>query len=132
MGGASIAVNPIHLGLGATAVAEPAFTGSMDWYAGYLGRHQADGAEGRLVATFSFKEPWNMWEMHPNGAEVVLCLAGTMKLHQEKPDGARQSVVLAPGEYAINEPGTWHTADVVGEATALFITAGLGTQHRAR
>ena len=34
MGGTNIAVNPIHLGLGAAAITEPAFTGSMDWYAG--------------------------------------------------------------------------------------------------
>jgi hypothetical protein len=26
----------------------------------------------------------------------------------------------------------WHTADVVGTATALFITAGMGTQNRPR
>jgi hypothetical protein len=31
-----------------------------------------------------------------------------------------------------NPPGWWHTADVTGSATALFITAGLGTEHRAR
>ena len=35
-------------------------------------------------------------------------------------------------EYAINAPGVWHTADVTGEATALFITAGKGTEHRPR
>ncbi len=32
----------------------------------------------------------------------------------------------------INEPGVWHTADVESTATALFITAGLGTEHRPR
>jgi len=26
----------------------------------------------------------------------------------------------------------WHTADVEGHATALFVTAGAGTQHRLR
>ena len=67
-----------------------------------------------------------MWEMHPHGAEVVLCMAGGMPLHYERPDGSKHSVQLAPGEYAINEPGTWHTADVIGEATAHFITAGAG------
>ena len=125
-------VSPIHLGLGATAVTEPAFTGSMDWYAGYVGRHASDGTEARLVSTFTFSSPWTMWEMHPHGEEVVLCLAGTLTLHQERTDGSRQSVVLAPGEYAINERGTWHTADVTAEATALFITAGVGTLHRPR
>ena len=132
MGGTRIAANPIHLGLGAAAIIEPVFTGSMDWYAGYLERHPADGVEGRLVTTFMFSESWSTWEMHPSGAEVVLCLAGSMTLHQERPDGSKQSVALEPGEYAINERGTWHTADVVGETTALFITAGAGTQHRPR
>jgi len=41
-------------------------------------------------------------------------------------------VTLRPGHYAINDAGTWHTADVESEATALFITAGMGTQHRPR
>ena len=36
------------------------------------------------------------------------------------------------GEYVINAPGVWHTADVEGSATALFITAGAGTEHRPR
>lgn len=122
---------PIHLGLGATASAEPAFTG-MDWYGAYVARHAKDGAEGRLVSMHRFSEPWTSWEMHPHGAEVVLCIAGSMTLHQELPDGRTTSVVLDAGRYAINPPGVWHTADVRGEATALFITAGEGTQHRAR
>ena len=132
MGGTNITVNPIHLGLGAAAVTEPVFNGSMEWYAGYVERHQSDGVEGRLVSSFTFRDSWSMWEMHPNGAEVVLCLAGSMTLYQERPDGSKQTVVLGPSEYAINELGTWHTADVNGEATALFITAGTGTQHRPR
>ena len=48
------------------------------------------------------------------------------------PDGSENTVTLGPGEYAINPPGAWHTADIDGEATALFITAGIGTQHRPR
>jgi len=70
--------------------------------------------------------------MHPHGSEVVLCTAGRMTLHQERTDGSRSSVTLEAGQYAINEPGTWHTADVEGEATAVFITAGIGTEHRPR
>ena len=41
-------------------------------------------------------------------------------------------MTLQAGEYAINPPGTWHTADVDHEATGLFITAGMGTEHRPR
>lgn len=121
----------IHLGLGATAEPQPPFTG-MEWYEGYGERHGADGAEGRLVSQYTFAESWDSWEMHPHGAEVVICTAGAMVLVQEFPDGAREQIKLAAGEYAINPPGVWHTADVADSATAIFITSGLGTQHRPR
>ena len=122
---------PIHLGLGATAVVQPAFTG-IEWYDGYGTRHGEDGIEGRLVSLHSFSESWDSWEMHPEGAEVVVCTAGTITLVQEAADGSVAKVTLNPDGYAINAPGVWHTADVTGSATALFITAGLGTEHRPR
>lgn len=129
----SLTTHPIHLGLGATAVAEPEFTGSPDWYAGYGQRHdETDGVEARLVSMHTFTGPWDVWEMHPLGSEVVLCTAGEMTLHQEHADGSTATVTLRAGEYAINPPGTWHTADVEGEATGVFITAGMGTEHRPR
>lgn len=128
----SLRTHPIHLGLGATAVPQPAHTGEMSWYEGYGERHGADGHEGRLVSMHTFSEPWDMWEVHPNGSEVVLCTDGEITLHQEAVDGSRSAVTLTAGEYAINEPGVWHTADVDITATALFITAGAGTDHRPR
>lgn len=131
MNNPNIYAQPLHLGLGAQAVAQPPFSG-MAWYDAYEDRNRADGAEGRLVSAYQFTESWDSWEMHPAGDEVVLCLSGRMTLHQEHADGATASVTLGPGDYAINPPGCWHTADIEGEATALFITAGLGTQHRAR
>ena len=127
--------HPLHLGLGGSAVPQPEFprdARAMQWYADYGTRHGADGAQGRLVSHYSFSESWPMWEMHPAGDEVVLCLAGRMVLHQEWPDGASATLTLGPGEYAINPPGVWHTADIAGAASALFITAGAGTQHRPR
>ena len=42
----SLAENPIHLGLGGRAVAQPAFTG-IEWYEDYANRTAADGTEGR-------------------------------------------------------------------------------------
>ena len=123
---------PIHLGLGATVKIEPRFTGAMEWYEDYSERHSADGAEGRLMTLSTFSEPWGMWEMHPSGSELVLCSAGSITLHQEAQDASVFSVRLGPGQYAINDPGVWHTADVEGEATVIFITAGMGTQHRPR
>jgi len=127
----NILTHPLHLGLGATVVAQPEFTG-MDWYVDYALRHGADGTEGRLVSMYRFNDPWDSWEMHPHGDEAVICLSGSMTLYQEHVDGSKASVVLGPGEYVINPPGTWHTADVGEPATALFITAGAGTEHRPR
>lgn len=131
MSAKSLSERFIHLGLGATAEAQPPFDG-MAWYEGYGQRHDGDGAEGRLVSMYTFTESWDSWEMHPVGTEVVLCTAGEMTLHQENADGTTDRVTIRAGEYAINPPGTWHTADVAGEATAVFITAGLGTEHRPR
>ncbi len=131
----SLQERPIHLGLGATAEAQPAFPAgdaAMEWYAQYAARHAGDGAEGRLVSMYRFTEDWTGWEMHPNGAEVVVCLEGRMDLIQQVPGEGERRVSLSPGEYAINPPGTWHTADIPGEALGLFITAGEGTQHRQR
>ncbi len=126
-----LSLHPVHLGLGATAVSEPEFTGDLAWYGDYGARHAADGAEGRLVSMHTFDAPWDVWEMHPQGGEVVVCTAGALTLLQEV-DGREVRTTLGPGEYAINAPGTWHTADVETSATALFITAGVGTQHRPR
>ena len=135
MAAQSLEQHPIHLGHGATAVPQPAFPRderAMQWYADYGARHGADGTDGRLVSLFRFSESWPMWEMHPHGDEVVVCLSGTMALTQEYPDGRIEQVTLAPGDYAINPPGVWHTADIDGETSGLFITAGAGTRHRPR
>ena len=123
----------VHLGLGATTVALPRHTGDMSWYEEYARRHGGDGAEGRLVSLHTFDADWSEWEMHPVGSELVLCLAGRLRLHQEDPDGATTTVTIGPHEAIVNQPGVWHTADVVeGPATALFVTAGAGTRHRVR
>ena len=128
-----LATHPAHLGLGAAASVEPAFTGP-EWYAAYAARHAADGAEGRLVSQYSFDASWESWEVHPHGAELVIVTAGSLTLHQEHADGSTESATLHAGDYAINPPGTWHTADVPAGTvcTAIFITPGLGTDHRPR
>lgn len=122
---------PVHLGTGATAVVQPEFTG-LPWYADYVARTAADGAEGRLVSLHRFARNWDSWEMHPAGEEVVICISGRLSLHQQRHDGTVEQTVLAGGDYAINPRGVWHTADVEGECSVIFITAGVGTKHRPR
>ncbi len=127
----SLLKTPLHLGLGATVKVQPDF-GGMQWYADYGARNAADGIEGRLVSMSQYRENWPGWEMHPAGDELVLCVAGEMVVHQEQSDGSIRSVTLGPGDYAINPPGVWHTADIAVSATAVFITSGIGTQNRPR
>ena len=130
-GARKLADSFIHLGLGASAVPQPPFDG-MAWYEAYGARYADDGREGRLVSEHTFTEGWPSWEMHPHGAEVVICTAGEMLLTQEFPDGRVERTMLGAGEYAINPPGVWHIADVEDRATAIVITAGEGTEHRPR
>jgi quercetin dioxygenase-like cupin family protein len=122
---------PVHLGRGATAVVLPEMDGTSEWFDRYTREHGAEGADGRLVSMYTFTEPWTTWEVHPDGHELVLCVSGEMTLHQEV-DGEVRTVTLRAGEAVINPPGTWHTADIDGSATGLFVTAGRGTRVRPR
>ena len=126
----SLARSSVHLGLGATSIPQPPYT-DLSWYAEYGARHGGDGAEGRLVSMHTFERPWDVWEMHPVGTEVVLVTQGVLTLLQQ---GAHEvtTVRLTAGEYAINPAGVWHTADADAPVTAVFITAGAGTEHRPR
>lgn len=127
----SLQHTPVHLGLGATVLRQERFTGDPSWYQAYGAQNAADGAEGRLVSLHTFAKPWPSWEMHPEGEELVVCVSGVLTLHQEL-GGAVRTVSLHPGEAVVNPRGVWHTADVDAAATALFITAGTGTQVRPR
>ena len=80
-------------------MSEPEFTG-MEWYSEYGERHAEDGKEGRLVSMHTFDEPWDSWEMHPEGSEVVICTEGEITLIQES-NGQENRIKLRPGEYAI-------------------------------
>lgn len=128
---ARLETTPLHLGRGGQVVPLTPVTGP-DWYDAYERAHGGDGADGRLITQWTFDAPWTGWEMHPAGAEVVLVTAGTMTLIQQWPDGRETATTLGAGDYAVNPPGVWHTADVAGSATALFITTGLGTEARPR
>lgn len=126
----SLADFPVHLGRNASIAVEPRFD-AAEWFEAYGERHAADGKEGRLVTMFTFTESWTNWEMHPHGSELVLVTQGELTLLQEEHGQVRRTQ-LGAGQYAINPPGVWHTADTEGPVTALFITAGLGTEHRER
>ena len=118
---------PIHLSRGGGASVLTPIDGA-DWYEDYGERTASDGVDGRLVSEFAMDGDWDHWEMHPDGSEIVYCLSGRFRLHQENAGTAD----LAPGDYVVNAAGVWHTADVIEPGRALFITVGQGTQHKPR
>ncbi|MCO5144013.1 MAG: cupin domain-containing protein [Oligoflexia bacterium] len=72
-----------------------------------------------------------MWEMHPEGDEIVICVEGQIELIQLIED-KEISIVLKRGDFAINKKNVWHTANVSGKASAVFITTGFGTKNKER
>ncbi len=83
-----------------------------------------------LVAVHAFDADWRVWEMHPNGDEVVCLLSGTATFVLEEQDGRREVALEQSGSYVIVPKGTWHTARTKGPCRLIFITAGEGTAHR--
>ncbi|MCA8980406.1 MAG: cupin domain-containing protein [Planctomycetes bacterium] len=87
--------------------------------------------KGRLCAMMEMKGNWGAWEMHPAGDEVLVLLSGHLRLKLELPEG-EQVVDFPAGHCCVVPAGVWHTADVLEPGTLLGMTAGSGTQHRAR
>ena len=77
-----------------------------------------------------FTDPWDTWEVHPCGEELVLCLEWSITLHQEM-DGRVRKVAIEKGEGVVNSAGVWHTADAVSythlTATKSFCSASAGS-----
>jgi quercetin dioxygenase-like cupin family protein len=85
-----------------------------------------------LLTTSRFAENWPAWERHPLGDELVCLLSGHITLVQERDGLHIRTELTRPGEFAVNQRGTWHTADVHADSLLLFITAGEGTENRPR
>ena len=126
-----LAQTPVHLGLGAIAVPLTNFSWDESCLEEYVRRFSADGEEGRLVCITAEEKTWTQWERHPAGDELVVLLSGRIDVVQELEAGYR-TVELQPGRAVINPRGIWHTSDVHEKASALFVTPGLGTEHKPR
>ena len=122
----------LHLGRGPdgpTATPLPDFTFTPECLADYTERFAEDGPEGRLVCVVGQDVTWDTWERHPAGEEVVYLISGRVDLVQDR-DGGEHVIELHAGETAVNPANVWHTARVHEPGLALFITPGIGTEHR--
>lgn len=121
----------VHLGLGSVAFELPGFQWTPEYLEEYAKRVEIDGEEGRLVAVTPHREDWTSWERHPGGDELVVVLAGRVTVVQELDDSLHK-IEVGVGQAIITPRGVWHTADVQAPGVALYVTPGLGTQHRPR
>jgi quercetin dioxygenase-like cupin family protein len=121
----------VHLGLGSRAVPIDDFEWTAAFLERYAAEHASDGEEGRLVMIGASDADWTFWERHPAGDELVCLISGRITVIHEI-DRTLRRVALSPGEATINPRGAWHTTDVHEPGTVLFVTPGLGTQHRPR
>ena len=121
----------VHLGRGSTATPVGGADWSQDWLARYERDFGSDGDDGRMVCVFPQGATWTTWERHPAGEEVVVLLSGRVDIIQEI-DGEHRTVELRPGQAMVNPRNVWHTADVHEPGEGLFITPGMGTEHRPR
>jgi mannose-6-phosphate isomerase-like protein (cupin superfamily) len=84
---------------------------------------------GWLIAEFEFTSDWSNWEMHPEADEFVYLLSGEAVMLLEQPAGL-QEVHLSDRAAVVVPRRTWHTAKVSQPSRMLFVTMGLGTEHR--
>ena len=121
----------VHLGLGARATPIPDFQWDPEFLARYGAEHESDGDEGRLVLMGSGDSSWTTWERHPVGEELVVVVSGRLTLVQEI-DGSERRTEMRAGEAIVNPRNVWHTADIDEPCETLFVTPGLGTEHKPR
>jgi mannose-6-phosphate isomerase-like protein (cupin superfamily) len=83
-----------------------------------------------LVTSHSFDSDWSVWEMHPNGDEIVYLISGAVTFILKIEGEPRGLELEEGGQYVIVPKGVWHTARTGKSSRMLFITAGEGTRHR--
>jgi mannose-6-phosphate isomerase-like protein (cupin superfamily) len=84
---------------------------------------------GYLVAAFHLREDPAHWERHPAGDEVIVLLSGRVDFILEESYGERV-IALQGRDSCVVPKGTWHRIVVRLPSDVLFITFGLGTEHR--
>lgn len=85
-----------------------------------------------LISMFDFDEPWDVWEMHPEGDEFVFLLQGDtdFTLHDGQREVGRVRI-SRPGDYLLVPRGIWHRAHPRVPTSMLFVTPGDGTVNAA-
>lgn len=97
-----------------------------------LDKNYNDFKGHQLVSCHEFDSDWGVWEIHPNGDELVLLMSGCVTLVLDRPDGQVSVTLEKPGSYVIVPRDTWHTAKTSQSTRLLFMTPGEGTRNESR
>jgi mannose-6-phosphate isomerase-like protein (cupin superfamily) len=104
--------------------------GGADFWSALTRGERPEVEVGTLIAAFDAEGPLGAWEMHPQGEELVLLVAGRARFHLDH-GREREAVELrAPGAFVLVPRGTWHRIEALEPSKLLFVTYGAGTQHR--
>ncbi|WP_227979643.1 cupin domain-containing protein [Nocardia spumae] len=74
----------------------------------------------------------DLWEMHPDGAELVAVLAGGIRLCLRGIDAPDDSVALRAGQAFVVPRGRWHRLEVDEPGEMMSLTLRRGTQLEPR
>ncbi len=121
-------MKPLRLGTHVLHLAEHGVVTALPMTPDFWAEMPSIFESGRMLSLISQERDWPVWEMHPEGDEVIWLLEGRIRLHAE----GRGSVILETGHCIIMPKAVWHTADVIEQGKALFLTEGADTQHRPR
>ena len=87
-------------------------------------------ARGTMISASEGAGDWDRWEMHPEGAEVLVILEGAPRIWLEHPDGRLEAIATHVGATVVVPKGAWHRAECERPYKILFVTYGPGTTHR--
>lgn len=82
-----------------------------------------------LMTVSTSVSDWITWEMHPEGAEILVLLEGRLTMVLDDGTGERRHP-MAPGAMLVVPARTWHRALIAEPTRMLFVTHGAGTTHR--
>ncbi len=86
-------------------------------------------ASRSMIGVYPVETDWPHWEMHPEGAEILVLIDGELDMLLEE-DGAQRVAPMAAGTTLIVPAGAWHRALVRAPGRLLAVTYGPGTEHR--
>jgi mannose-6-phosphate isomerase-like protein (cupin superfamily) len=90
---------------------------------------RSEFGRGRLMGVVAQSKDWDHWERHPHGEEILVLLSGEIEMVLETAEGERRATLQA-GQAFVVPRGLWHRGIVRQAGELMFVTPGVGTEHR--